>query len=284
MILQGIITPDDEIKNANYVGKTFAGLYAFWSRELSSDTALVFDSTAGITITREMEPQFDFGREGFNLIVYGSLSLNPIVKNTQAVIVLKDIERTISGGTDPRIIIPVGRAERFLDDIRTAVQESPLEGMFKEIALYDLEQARRAYGSRAFKACVIMLGAVLEGLMLGTLRRPDALDFIRNDSDLPGRISRSLGGLNRPEYSDNTTLADAIADRLSFDEYRLLVCRYIPDIERLQVEGIQSFRNAVHPWKAVQVPAVYADYDEARAMHHLSSLSILARHILSWTP
>jgi hypothetical protein len=188
----------------------------------------------------------------------------------------------LSGGSS--IAIPMSGAQRFLDEIRPKIQESLIEDRFKDTALSDLREAGRAYGSTAFKACVIMLGAVLEGLMLGTLRRSEVLNVIRSDPDLPGDIGRRLGGLQKPEYHDDKALADALADKLSFEDYRVLICRCIPEIEQEGVQGIQHFRNAVHPWKVVQTPNVYGDYDEARAMQHLTSLSILANRILSWNP
>ena len=118
-----------------------------------------------------------------------------------------------------------------------------------------------------------MLGAVLEGLMLGTIRRPEVLQRIKTD---PPEVVKKLG-LHDPQ------LADKIAEKLTFEDYKAIIHHLMPEIEKLQVEGIQTFRNAIHPWKTVKEP-IYADPDQTRAIHHLTSLELLARYILSWTP
>ena len=142
--------------------------------------------------------------------------------------------------------------------------------------LTDLEQARMAYETGAFKACVVMLGAVLEGMMLGTVRRSEVLSTLRTDPNVPRAVSRL--GLNDPQ------LEDKIAEELGFEDYKAIIHYLVPEIERLKVESIQSFRNAIHPWKTVKEPTVYAEPDQTRATNHLTSLALLAPRILSWTP
>ncbi|MCP4402779.1 MAG: ATP-binding protein [bacterium] len=174
-------------------------------------------------------------------------------------------------------------AEMFMDDIRKVIEESDIGHEFKKTALYDLEQARVTYKSEVYKACVVMLGAVLEGLMLGTLHRAEVLDEMKNDPDLSSKI-RLRGGIQHSDYSDKALFAKAIAEQLNFEKFKELISIFIPEIEKLKIEGIQQFRNAVHPWKGIQEPTVYAEFDRARAITHISSLHILAHHILSWTP
>jgi hypothetical protein len=122
-----------------------------------------------------------------------------------------------------------------------------------------------------------MLGAVLEGVMLGTIRQSKVLEHLRNDPNPPSAIKTLAQkiGLNHPKF------ADKIAEALEFEDYKNVIHHLVPDIEKLKVDGIQSFRNAVHPWKAVREPSLYADYDRTstRAMHHLASLEILVHHI-----
>jgi len=175
---------------------------------------------------------------------------------------------------EPSLEIKLEDAEGFLARIKKEIEASSLEEDFKEIALYDLEQAKLAYQSRAFKACIVMLGAVLEGLMLGTIRRPEVLQRIQTD---PPKIVKELG-LNDPQ------LADKIAGELGFEDYKNIIHHLMPDIEKLHVEGIQTFRNTIHPWKTAKEPAIYKDPSQTRAMVHLTSLQLLAQHILSWTP
>lgn len=175
---------------------------------------------------------------------------------------------------EPSLEIKLGDAEGFLDRIKKEIEASSFEDTFKEIALYDLEQAKLAYRSGAFKACIVMLGAVLEGLMLGTIRRPEVLQRIKTDSP---EVVKKLG-LHDPQ------LADKIAEKLTFEDYKAIIHRLIPEIEKLKVEGIQTFRNTIHPWKTVKEPAIYKNPSQTRAMLHLTSLELLAHHILSWTP
>jgi len=102
----------------------------------------------------------------------------------------------------------LGETERVWDGIRGEIEASSLGEDFKEIALYDLEQAKLAYRSGAFKACIVMLGAVLEGLMLGTIRRREVLRRIKTD---PPKVVKSLG-LQDPR------LADKMAGELGFED------------------------------------------------------------------
>ena len=165
-----------------------------------------------------------------------------------------------------------------LNKIKEEIARSALEPVFKSVAGYDLEQAGKAYEAQAFKACIIMLGAVLEGVMLGTIRRPDVLNRLRADPSPPSVINRL--GLRDPD------LADKVADRLDFEDYKAIIRHLIPDIESQRVEDIQVFRNAVHPWKAVKEPNIYANYDriQERTTAYILMLTILVPHILSWNP
>ena len=144
----------------------------------------------------------------------------------------------------------------------------------KEIAIYDLEQAQLAYQSRAFKACIIMLGACLEGIMLGTLRRIDVINKIQVDPN-PPLVIKNLG-LRDPN------LADKIAENLTFEDYKNAIHHLIPELEKDKVENIQTFRNAVHPWKTVTDSTIYADPDQVRAVNHITSLTIICNYILKW--
>lgn len=181
----------------------------------------------------------------------------------------EEYSRLVSADKNPE-------AESFFLDIENEIHSSVIEQKIKEVALDDLEQAKIAYNQGAFKACAIMLGAVLEGLMLGTIRRSDVLNNLRNDLNCPRAIKRL--GLKDP------SLADKISGELRFEDYKNIIHHLMPDIERLKIEGIQTFRNAVHPWKAIQEPNIYRTFDQSRAMLHITSLRILTHCILSWSP
>lgn len=168
-------------------------------------------------------------------------------------------------------------ADSLFASIREAIKRSSIQSSIKDIAIIDLEQAELSYKNGIFKACVIMLGSVLEAIMIGTLLRNDVLLKLQSDpSNCPKPIKKL--GLASPD------LPNKIANKLTFEDYKNAIHGLIPDIEKLKIEGIQSFRNAVHPWKSANEPNVYRTFELSRAMAHLSSLQILADRILQWIP
>lgn len=170
--------------------------------------------------------------------------------------------------------------QELWNSIEARVTSSIIDGRLKEIISSDLRQACIAYGAQAYKACVVMLGCVLEGIMLGALRTANGLTAIRNDPN--GLPARKLGGVRKPEYAADSNLACALADKLLFDDYRVLVEKYIPGLSELGVENIQHFRNAVHPSRVLGDPTIYGDFDKTRAITYISSLLKLVEVMVVW--
>lgn len=179
---------------------------------------------------------------------------------------------------------PPREAQVTFSNIRSSLKASTLEQGLKEIMLYDLEQAQAAYNCQGYKACVAMLGAVLEGVMLATLRRPEIMEVILSDPNPPEQVKQRLKGLGSPIYNDRTVFAERLGGRLTFDDYRLLLEKHVPSLQHLGVVGVQHFRNAIHPWQALQNPGVYRTYSFGRALQHLTAVEIIINAILSWTP
>lgn len=177
---------------------------------------------------------------------------------------------------------PPKEVDAAYKNIRKLILNSSIEKEFKDMALYDLFEAQKAYSCEAYKASVVMLGAVLEGLMLAVIRKSKVLDELHSKPQKYTRLLKLQGGINHPDYSDKSVFGNAIADTLTFEGYQKLVEELIPDIESLRVEGIQSFRNAIHPWKAIKEPNIYGIYDFTRAISHIMSLEILVKQILLW--
>jgi hypothetical protein len=176
---------------------------------------------------------------------------------------------------------PQTNASANFREIQKSLQKFILQDSLKEIAIYDLEQARLAYETTAYKASIVMLGAVLEGAMLGTICRKDVLDkMIKDDVNAP-KVILNLGLLNP---SLNYELITKNIAALSFEDYKNVIHLLIPGIEKLKIDGIQVFRNTIHPWLAIQEPKIYANIDATRVMHLLTSLQILLRHISEWKP
>ena len=179
---------------------------------------------------------------------------------------------------------PLSGSERkeYFDGIKSTIENSNIEQRFKDIALYDLEQARISYKSRAFKACIVMFGAVIEGLMLGAIRRETTLKkmiTMANQPDAPGTVKQIKKF--QSSFSNLECLAENISKHLGFEDYKNITVHLKSEIEKLQITGIQSFRNSIHPWKSIKEPNIFHDPSQARAMHYLTALSILAEKILA---
>ena len=163
------------------------------------------------------------------------------------------------------------------ESIRRSLTNSDIDLEFKKVGLRDLEQAQIAYESRAFKACIVMLGAVLEGLMLGIIRKEETLKgFIADPMNAP-KVLLELGLKQSPKPEE---LAEKISDKLTFEDFKNITVKLKPEVEKLKIEGIQNFRNSIHPWKSIKEPSVFDDPSRTRAMNYLTALSILAEKIL----
>lgn len=164
------------------------------------------------------------------------------------------------------------------DDIKSAIENSNIDQRFKDVALYDLEQAKISYERRAFKASIIMFGAIAEGLMLGVIRTDTVLKPMMADPKIAPKLIRKLGieKLSQPE-----DLADKISEKLNFEEYRQIIGELNPTIAPLELQRIQNLRNTIHPWVAIKVPEDFRDPGPTIAINCLSSLSLLASKILA---
>ncbi len=167
------------------------------------------------------------------------------------------------------------------NDIKSVIENSNIDQKFKDVALYDLEQARVAYGSRLFKACIVMFGAVLEGLMLGVILKKTTLNtMIANPKDAP-EVVKKIRKYRLTSHSKPEELTENITKHLGFEDYKNIIVHLKSDIEKMKIEDIQSFRNAIHPWKSVIEPKIYADPSQDRAMHYLTALTMLTKEILT---
>lgn len=117
-LLLEVIKQDDDIDNAHYVGRTNTGLRAFWSTELPDNTALVFDSTAGIVIAQEPRFWSGKGRRAFHVEVGGLLKTNLILKDLRAVIpiAIVDPEPTRSRSFVTQILCLLDRGTGTCDE------------------------------------------------------------------------------------------------------------------------------------------------------------------------
>jgi len=156
------------------------------------------------------------------------------------------------------------------------LDDSLLPHQYKVVVRNDVRDAQNSYGAAAYKACVVMLGAALEGIMLGTLQRSDVITHFAASSAVPGPIRR-IG-------SRHPGLADKIGNELSFEDYKVCIHDLIPGSHALGVDNIQDFRNAIHPWKSIREPLKYGAFDRSRALHYLASFEKIVEALHEWTP
>lgn len=180
---------------------------------------------------------------------------------------------------------PKNQALHHFSEIEKLIKNLNIEDSFKTIALFDLNESQIAFNNTAYKACIVMLGAVLEGVMLATLRRQDVLQKITNLS--PGQYPSFWGSVTNPTQPfDAKATAEKISNdtRIGFNEYKQALTKLIPDLENSKIENIQHFRNSIHPYKAIKEPNTFGNPTLARAILYLSSLEILVKHIASSIP
>ena len=171
--------------------------------------------------------------------------------------------------------------EACFEAIRRTIVNSDIDQKFKVVALFDLEQARVSYETGAFKACIVMFGAVIEGVMLGVIRKETTLKaMITNPNGAP-KVVHNIRKFKLTLSTTPEELAKNISEKLGFEGYKEIIVHFKPEIEKLRVEGIQNFRNSIHPWKSVKEPHIFSDPSQIRAMNFLTALSILAEKILA---
>lgn len=263
LIQQGIIVPGDEIQNDHYVGKTNTGLYAFWSSELPGDTALIFDSTAGIVIT--MDPEFNRWDNQFSLGVGGTIYLNPIVKNTRSVIAIEGVGQVIDLTPSQISSVPATPADEpaIIDEIRSTLNGLPFLKATKTHLLADFEEVARTYQGGVYKACVVMCGAVMEGLLLGNLERAKNIKFLWNAGRLTSFVT----------YDDvRSKLREAsLEDLINHTRKSNCIDGFTDEVARM----VQRCRNSIHPGRVLRGDEVLDAFDKKAADLALSFLNVL---------
>lgn len=180
---------------------------------------------------------------------------------------------------------PKYQADYHFSEISKMIRTLPVEREFVNIALFDLKEAQVAYNNTAYKACIVMLGAVLEGVMLSTIRRSDVLVKLSQmpRQGIPPSIL-NLGIQNPPLNTYEMAEKISASRHVGFEEYRQAIKLLIPNIEDQLVRSIQQFRNSIHPYKAMKEPDVFAEPNITQAMMYIPSLEIIVRKISSWNP
>ena len=187
-------------------------------------------------------------------------------------------QRSYSPLSSERLSELESEREMCFKDLRCAIEDSNIEQKFKDVALFDLEQAKASYEARAFKASIVMFGAIAEGLMLGVIRTNTVLEPMMINPQGAPRPIRKLG---IGEFSQPEELANEISEKLKFEDYKNIIDDLKSDIERLEIQRIQNLRNTIHPWESIKRPQRFRDPGPTIAINCLSSLSLLAKKILA---
>ena len=164
------------------------------------------------------------------------------------------------------------------ESIKSAIVDSNIDQRFKDVALYDLDQAKISYERRAFKASIVMFGAIAEGLMLGVIRTDSVLKPMMDDPKAAPKIIQELG---IGQFSQPADLADKISEKLNFEKYKQIIGELKQEIEELELQRIQNLRNTIHPWVVIKNPEEFRDPGPKIAINCLSSLALLAEKILT---
>jgi len=195
----------------------------------------------------------------------------------------------IGGMSPPRIseAPPKNPTGTAYIDMERLVKESAVEKSFRERICADLKESRSCYDNSAYKACVVMLGAVLEGVMLGVIRQPNVLNKIASTTFTRGVenvIGPAIGYQPQRARLSHNDLAEKMAEELKFEMLRHLVEALMPGLDNLRVDHIQHFRNAVHPWKGIKEPTLFGNIDVTRATQYIMACKIIIGHLTGWTP
>lgn len=165
-------------------------------------------------------------------------------------------------------------SDLIFSEIQELIGKSRLPPEFRTVVSADVTEAQKCYRGQSYKSCVVMLGAALEGLMVGTLQRTDVLAHCVKS---PPKAIAKLG-------TGNPTLANKIGTELGFEDYKNCIHDLIPGSSSLGVDNIQSFRNAIHPWKSIKEPLKYGSFDHSSALHYIASFKKIVEALYNWSP
>lgn len=160
---QGVIIRNNEIQNSHYAGKTITDQEAFWSSDLPRDIALVFHSAAGITLTGK--PRFYLARLGpFLPGVCGDLSLNPIIRNTRAVLAIEGVEEALVRSVGSETAVPKVKSEDMYVDLDRIDQLRAVTSASFDLAklIRLCEELNTCYANDCFFAVATLVRAILD--------------------------------------------------------------------------------------------------------------------------
>ncbi len=157
LLQQKIIIPDSAIDSSFYTGKTITGQDAFFSADLPSNLIIVFDSSATLLLKRRMAFERVDRLKAFTLGVCGYLDLNPIIKDTRALIAMEGIEESLAQLITVSINTPYVDSTR-IEELRTITSSS--FDLTKLIKFCD--ELNVCYTNECYLAIPIIVRAILD--------------------------------------------------------------------------------------------------------------------------
>lgn len=163
LVQMGIIVRDREILSLHYVGQTISGQNAFWSENMPSGTILMFDSKSGITLTKK--PRFETIErlQAFTPAVCGYLGLNPVVKNTQGVFAVTNIDEVLTRRTNGMETAQKAMLATYVEVSRINELKALTSSKFDLTKLIRLcEELNICYANESYLAVTMLTRAVLD--------------------------------------------------------------------------------------------------------------------------
>lgn len=159
-------------------------------------------------------------------------------------------------------------------DIKELLDQAKFPEKIVRTCIYDLKESEKCYKAGAHKACVVMLGAFIEGVMIGFVSDEYLQAFIRNERD---KNPNSYGSFKKYfEALDNSQTKEE-SKQLSFEN---LVQKLKDLIGGDDAKDIQYYRNAIHPRKVWNREYELAEFEEVTALSRLSSVKKITRRVV----
>lgn len=127
-----------------------------------------------------------------------------------------------------------------------------------------------------------MLGAILEGVMLGTIQRTDVLEYLITLQTVPKPLS-DLGPRN-PKFADRTVLAQYIGTTFSFQDCKEIIELCVQGTNKLGVDILQTVRNSIHPGSVLKDMKQLARFNHQSAVGYIAKLHEIINLVILWNP
>jgi hypothetical protein len=150
-----------------------------------------------------------------------------------------------------------------IDEIRSTLNGLPFLKATKTHLLADFEDVARTYQGGAYKACVVMCGAVMEGLLLGNLERSKKIELLWSVGRLTNLTTRKAVRRKLREAS--------LGDLINHTRQSNCVDGFADEIAKM----VQRCRNSIHPGRVLRGDEVFDTFDKKVADLALHFLNVL---------